>query len=111
MIIKPTSARFKRAAARLRQIANSNEEILRASWIKMTHPCGKSGCKCAKGKKYWHTNWYISQSRDGKQRMKSVPMEYVKALKIKTKTYQEARGLLAIIGDEYWNEFSKKQKS
>ncbi len=111
MIIKPTSARFRRAASRLRQIVNSEEEILRASWIKMTHPCGKSGCKCAKGKKHWHTNWYISQSKDGKQRMKSVPLEYVKALKIKTKTYKEARGLLATIGDEHWNEFSAKQKS
>ena len=110
MIIKPTSMRFKRAASRLRQIVNSGEEILRASWIKMTHPCGKGGCKCAKGKKYWHTNWYISQSKDGKQRMKSVPLEYVKALKIKTRTYKEARELLAIIGDEYWHEFSDKQK-
>ena len=111
MTIRPTSTRFKRAASRLRQIVNSNEEILRASWVKMTHPCGKGVCKCAKGKKYWHTNWYISQSKNGKQRMKSVPLEYVKALKTKTRTYKEARELLAIIGDEYWNEFRDQQKS
>jgi len=111
MILKPTSARFKRAISRLRQIINSGDEILRAGWIKMTHPCGKSGCKCAKGKEHWHTNWYISQSKNGKQRMKSVPWEYVKALKVKTEAYKEARELLAIIGDEYWHEFSNKQKS
>ena len=110
MTIKPTSVRFKRAASRLRQIINSGEEILRASWIKMTHTCGKSGCKCAKGRKYRHTNWYISQSKDGKTRMKSVPRNYVKALKVKTEAYKEARELLAVIGDEYWNEFSNRQK-
>ena len=42
--------------------------------------------------------------------MKSVPLEYVKAMRLKTEAYKEARGLLAIIGDEYWNEFSNKQK-
>ena len=110
MILKPTSARFKRATSRLRQIVNSGDEILRAGWIKMTHPCGKSGCKCARGKEHWHTNWYISQSKNGKQRMKSVPREDVKALKVKTEAYKEARELLAAIGDEYWNEFSDKQK-
>lgn len=107
MITKPKSARYNRAVSRLRQIVNSGEEILRASWIKMTHPCGKSGCRCAKGKKHWHVNWYIRQSRNGKQRMKSVPLEYVKALKVKTETYKEVRELLAVIGDEYWDLFNK----
>lgn len=111
MILKPTSTKYRRAMARLRQIVNSDEEILRASWIRMAHPCGKSGCKCAKGKKYHHINWYLSQSKDGKSRMKSVPREYVKAMKVKTETYKEARELLAVIGDEYWNAFSDKQKS
>lgn len=110
MILKPNSARFKRATSRLRQIINSGDEMLRAGWIRMTHPCGKGGCKCARDKKHWHTNWYISQSKDGKHRMKSVPREYVKAMKAKTETYKEARELLATIGDEYWHEFSKKQK-
>ncbi|MEK6652553.1 MAG: DUF6788 family protein [Nitrospirota bacterium] len=110
MILKPTSARFKRAISRLRQMLNSDEELLRASWIRMAHPCGKSGCRCVKGKKYHHISWYLSQSKDGKSRMKSVPREYVKAMKVKTEAYKEARGLLATVGDEYWNEFSNKQK-
>jgi hypothetical protein len=76
----------------------------------MAHSCGKKGCKCARGRKYWHINWYISQSRNGKQRMKYVPWEYVKTMKIKTKTYKEARDLLKVIGDEYWDMFSNKQK-
>ena len=111
MIMKPTSARYKRAVSRLRQLVNSGEEILRASWIKLTHPCGKSGCKCASGKKHWHTNWYISQSKDGKQRLKSVPQQYVKAMKAKTEAYKEVRELLAGIGDEYWKIFSGRQKN
>ncbi len=110
MILEPGSVKYKRAKSRLRQMLNSDEEMLRASWIRMAHPCGKSGCRCAKGKKYHHVNWYLSQSKDGKSRMKSVPREYVKAMKVKTDAYREARGLLAIIGDEYWNAFSNKQK-
>lgn len=110
MILKPTTAKFKRALSRLRQILNSDEELLRASWIRMAHSCGKNGCRCAKGKKHHHVSWYLSQSRDGKSRMKSVPQEYVKAMKVKTEAYKKARELLATIGDEYWNEFSNKQK-
>ena len=34
----------------------------------------------------YHPALMISQSKDGKQRMKSVPLEYVEELKIKTKT-------------------------
>jgi hypothetical protein len=41
--------------------------------------------------------------------MKSIPQEYVKAMKEKTNAYREARELLATIGDEYWNEFLKTQ--
>jgi hypothetical protein len=107
MKLQPTSARYRRALSRLKQIVNSKEEILRASCVKMIHPCGKSSCKCARGKKYHHINWYLSQSKDGKQRMKSIPREYVNAIKTKTNAYKEARELLATIGDEYWNEFLK----
>ncbi|MEK7106869.1 MAG: DUF6788 family protein [Patescibacteria group bacterium] len=110
MTLKPGSARFRRAKARLRQMLNSDEEMLRASCVKMVHPCGKSTCKCARGKKYHHVNWYLSQSKDGKQRMKSIPREYVQDMRRKTNAYKEARELLAIIGDEYWNAFSNKQK-
>lgn len=109
MKLHPTSARYNRALSRLRQIVNSGEEILRASCVKMTHPCGKSSCKCARGRKYHHVNWYLSRSKDGKPRMKSIPQEYVKAMKEKTNAYREARELLATIGDEYWNEFLKTQ--
>jgi hypothetical protein len=39
--------------------------------------------------------------------MKSVPLEYVKVLKVKTEAYKEVRELLAVIGDEYWDMFNK----
>ena len=105
-----TSARERAALSQLRQIIHGLGELLRASWVKMHHPCGRSYCRCAKAKRHWHLSWYVSQSKNGKQRMKCVPREQLDEVRRWVSRYQEARKLLAIVGDEYWERIGKPRK-
>ena len=97
----------RRALSRLRQIL-SEPGLLRASWVEMKHKCGKNGCRCSRGKKHYHVSWYVSQSKGGKPRMKSVPAEQLEQVEHWVERYQEARELLAQIGDQYWDKIGKK---
>ena len=104
------SAGERDALARLRQILR-DPGLLRASWIKMKHPCGKNYCHCSKDKRHWHLSWYASQSKDGKPRMKCVPYDQLKKVRLWVSRYQEARTLLARVGDLYWDRISSKRES
>ena len=105
-----TSMREHMALSKLRQIINGPGELLRASWVKMQHPCGKSSCRCAKAKRHWHLSWYVSQSKNGKQRMKCVPREQLDEVRRWVSRYQAARELIAIVGDTYWDRVGKAPK-
>lgn len=104
------SAGERMALSRLRQVIHGPGELLRASWVKMKHPCGKSYCCCSKAKRHWHLSWYVSQSKNGKQRMKCVPREQLEEVRRWVSRYQEARELLAIVGDAYWDRIGKSRK-
>lgn len=104
------STRERIALSRLRQIMHGPGELLRASWVKMQHPCGKSYCRCSKAKRHWHLSWYISQSKNGKQRMKCVPRGQLDEVRRWVSRYQEARELLAVVGDAYWDRIGKSRK-
>lgn len=104
------STRERKALSKLRQIVHGPGELLRASWVKMQHPCGRDSCRCSKAKRHWHLSWYVSQSKDGKQRMKCVPREQLDEVRRWVSRYQEARELLAIVGDEYWEQIGKRRK-
>lgn len=53
------------------------------------HRCGRSNCKCAKSKKYWHPAYYLEyrQRVDGqwKRRREYVPRSQVRALRARIK--------------------------
>lgn len=99
------------ALSRLRQILNSPPApFLRASFVKMKHPCGRSSCRCSRDKKFWHLSWYISQSLHGKPRMKSVPKEQLPDVRQWIERYQEAKKLLADIGTVSWGRVGKGKK-
>jgi len=100
------SAEERAALSRLRQILGE-PGLLRASWVKMKHPCGRSSCRCARAKRHWHLSWYVSQSKNGKPRMKCVPQEQLEEVRRWVSRYQEARLLLATIGDVYWNRIGQ----
>ena len=104
------SAGERDALSRLRQILR-DPGLLRASWVKMKHPCGKDYCRCSKDKRHWHLSWYASQSKDGKPRMKCVPKEHLEKVRLWVNRYQEAKTLLARVGDLYWDQISVKKKS
>ena len=101
------SAKERAARARLRQIMNGSRGILRANLVPMKRYCGTATCRCAKGKRYWHISWYASQSQHGKVRMKSIPPKQLDEIRDWAKSYQEARRLLAIVGDERWKEIGR----
>ena len=103
------SARERAALSRLRQMLNT-PGLLRASCVKMKHACGKNYCRCAKGRHRWHISWYVSQSKSGKPRMKSVPREQLDEIRGWVARYQEARRLLAVVGDQYWDRIGKRRK-
>lgn len=103
------SARERAARSRLRQILQESG-VIRATWVRLRRPCGGAGCKCAKGKRYWHRSWSISQSQNGKLRRKSIPDRLREEVDRRLKEYWEARDLLDQISDEYWARLEKPRK-
>lgn len=102
------SARERSLLSRLRQILNQpTPALLRASWVKMNHPCGKSYCRCAETKAHWHLSWYLSQSFQGKPRMKSVPKDQLSDVRLWVKRYQQAKNLLSTLGTLPWDRIGK----
>ena len=105
-----TSTRERIALSKLRQIILGPGELLRASWVKMQHQCGKGSCRCSTAKRHWHLSWYVSQSKNGKQRMKYVPREQLDEVRRWVTRYQEARELLTTVGDAYWERIGRSSK-
>jgi len=107
-VAQALSTKERSLLSRLRQIINQpHPALLRASWVKMNHPCGKSYCRCAKTKTHWHLSWYLSQSFQGKPRMKSVPKDQLPHVRLRVKNYQQAKDLLATLGTLPWEQIGK----
>lgn len=53
------------------------------------HRCGRSNCKCAKSKKYWHPAYYLEyrQRVDGqwKRKREYIPKNQVRAIRLRIK--------------------------
>ncbi len=105
----PLSADERAARSRLRQLLNE-PTLLRANLVEMKRFCGSPSCRCAKSKRHWHVSWYASQSQRGKPRMKCIPADQVVEIRQWVKRYQEARSLLALIGDASWDRIGKQAK-
>ncbi len=103
------SSKERAARSRLRQILNE-PSLLRANLVEMKRFCGSPSCRCAKSKRYWHASWYVSQSKDGKPRMKCIPREQVEEVRRWVESYQEARKLLALVGNASWDNIGKSKK-
>ncbi|MEA3306631.1 MAG: DUF6788 family protein [Elusimicrobiota bacterium] len=108
--IKQRSASERAALSRLRQIMTESC-FLRGSLIELKHPCGKSNCKCSRGKSHWHTSWYLSQSRDGKLRRKSIPKNLLPQVRQWVNRYREAKKLLDKVSQQYWKHLEQKRKA
>ena len=109
LIASQLSARERAARSRLQQILRGSG-FIRATWVKLRRPCGGTGCKCARGKRYWHESWSISQSQKGRLRRKSIPNHLREEVDRWLKEYWEARELLDRISDEYWARLEKPRK-
>ncbi len=104
----PLSAREHALLSRLRQILNHpHPALLRGSWVKMNHPCGRSSCRCSKSKMHWHLSWYVSQSFHGKPRMKSVPKDQLLQVRLWIKQYHLVKELLTTLGTLPWDRIGK----
>lgn len=109
MIDPSLSTGEKAARSRLRQLLNE-PSLLRANLVEMKRFCGSPSCRCAKSKRHWHVSWYASQSRRGKPRMKCIPADQVDAVRQWVERYQEARSLLAQVGDASWDRIGKQRR-
>jgi hypothetical protein len=103
------SAKERDARSRLRQLLNE-PTLLRANLVEMKRFCGSPSCRCAKSKRHWHLSWYASQSQNGKQRMKFIPADQVEEVRQWVERYQQARSLLATVGDASWDRIGKPRK-
>lgn len=95
--------------SRLRQILN-RQGFLRGSLIEMKHRCGKKQCRCRVDKESLHRSWYVSQSKGGKQRMRSVPREQVPKVKRWITNYQDVKYLLTELGQSNWEYIGKPEE-
>lgn len=103
-------SRVERAAlSRLHQIITESS-FIRGSLVKLLHPCGKAACRCHLGRKNWHVSWYVSQSRDGKLRRKSIPRNHLEEIRQWVTRYWEARKLLDQVSEQYWKHLEQKRK-
>ena len=102
------TARERDARSRLRQLINSGMGLLRANLIPMKRSCGRPSCRCARSKRQKHLSWYISQSKNGKLRMRCIPQDQMDIARAWALNYQQARKLLRAIGDEYWLQVGRK---
>jgi hypothetical protein len=105
----PLSPNERAARSRLRQLLNE-PTLLRANLVEMKRFCGSPSCRCAKSKRHWHVSWYASQSQRGKPRMKCIPADQVDDVRQWVERYQEARSLLALVGDASWDRIGKQAK-
>lgn len=103
------SPKERAALSRLRQILNE-PGIIRGGLVRMKNTCGKPSCRCAGNKRYRHLSWYISQSRNGRQRMKCVPKGSLEEVGAWLNRYKETRLLLEQVSDEYWRRLGWKRK-
>ena len=103
------SPKERAALSRLRQILNE-PGIIGGSLVRMKNTCGKPTCRCPGNKRHRHISWYISQSRDGRQRMKCIPKGSLEEVGTWINRYQETRRLLEQVSDEYWRQLGWKKK-
>lgn len=99
----------RESLSRLRQILN-RQGFLRGNLIEMKHRCGKKQCRCRKNKENLHRSWYVSQSKDGKQRMRSVPNEQIAKVKRWISNYCDVKHLLTELGQSNWEYIGKAEE-
>jgi hypothetical protein len=93
---RSTSSLRRRRKALLRKLPNL-EEILKGSLIERYKPCGKAGCKCAKGPGHG-PKYYLSISRTGQRpQMDYVPQEYYDQVEAYLANYRIAREIISEI--------------
>lgn len=72
-------------------------ECIRGSIVVMERACGKSNCRCRKGRK--HKSIYLSQSVSGKTKMLYLPQKAEKQAYQYVKNYQKIRSILNSVSD------------
>lgn len=100
------TARERHPLSQLRQLL-SRPGLLRGSLVRMARPCGKPGCRCARGHR--HVSWYLAQSQGGQRRMLYVPESWLGRVREWTRRYAEIRQLLYELSALYWDRLKRRQ--
>lgn len=101
------SLRERDGRSRLAQLAHE-AGLLRGTLAIRKRACGKSNCKCAKGKK--HVSLYLVASYEGRVRQLFIPKDWEPQVRHWVKQYQEARKLLEEVSLLYWDKVQKRQE-
>lgn len=70
----------------LRKVAIS-KRVIKGSLVWLARDCGKSNCRCMKGKK--HVSLYLSRNIKGRTTMTYIPRRYAKAVEEAVKNYKK----------------------
>jgi len=94
------------ARSRLNQLVNS-KEFVRGTLTLRKQTCGKTGCKCAKGKK--HSAFYITYGIKGKTKQLYIPSNNILEVKAWIKEYKEIKNLLEKISAVYLDKIKNRE--
>jgi hypothetical protein len=101
------STRERNQRSRLAQLVHT-AGLLRGTLAVRERACGKSNCKCAKGKK--HISLYLVASYEGRVRQLFIPKDWEPQVRRWVEQYQEARKLLEELSLLYWDKVQKRQE-
>ena len=84
--------RLRTAYERLGQLLTAvlyHQDLLRGSVYELSTRCGKPSCACNQGER--HRRWVLSESREGRTRMRVVPLDRLALWKKWSASYRQFR--------------------
>jgi hypothetical protein len=84
----------------------SYRELVRGTLSVRERVCGKSNCRCAKGRR--HISLFLSRGRKGKVEQLYIPKEKEELVRRWVKNYRDVQGLLEKISSIYWDRLRRK---
>jgi len=85
----------------------SQQGVIHGSLIVRKRVCGKSNCRCAKGR--LHESLYLVVTEDGKGRQMYVPRQWEAAVRQWIEQYTQARQLLDDLSRVHWDKVRQRQ--
>lgn len=82
--------------------------LMRGTLVRTKRRCGKPGCRCAGGKRL-HLSWYVSQSHQGRLRMRCVPKAWEDRVRQWIQRHHRVREFLERLSERYWRRLIQRE--